>query len=156
MAKPRVFLDSSVIIAALLSPQGGSSYILTELNDHLAFEISEYVFAEVRGILETKFKNEPHLLAGLLPLLGFAGVTLPFNPSRQEVRVAERYISKKDAPVLAAAWAGHDYLVTLDNEFLKPDVRAEAERRGLVVLKPGDLIAVEEEIRQKYKSMHGK
>jgi putative PIN family toxin of toxin-antitoxin system len=164
MAKPRVFLDSSIIIAALLSPQGSSAFILTEFGDRLAFEISDYVLAEVRGILEMKFKKEPRLLAALLPLLGFGGVTLSSNPPIRDVRSAERYISKNDAPILTAAWAGHEYLVTLDNEFLQPNVRAEAERRGLMVLKPGDLIAivegrpraaVEEEIRQKYKSMHG-
>lgn len=40
----RVFFDTSVIIAALLS-QGGASYrVLSELSDDFEFVVNEYVF----------------------------------------------------------------------------------------------------------------
>ena len=57
MHKPIVFLDSSVIIAALLSGQGGSSYVLNQLRWDFHFQINEYVLAEVQEIIKTKFSD---------------------------------------------------------------------------------------------------
>jgi|GEM_PF-2223432 len=45
MAKPCIFLDTSIFIAALLSKRGGSFYILTSLHAIVDFKISEYVLA---------------------------------------------------------------------------------------------------------------
>ena len=39
MDKPRVFLDSSVLIAAILSPVGGSAYILGNFHSLVSFQI---------------------------------------------------------------------------------------------------------------------
>lgn len=140
MAKPKVFLDSSVIITALLSAQGGSFYILNQLQDFFAFQTNEYALAEIQTILQTKFAGKADLTTQLFLLLGIAGVKVLANPSKQEVIKAEKYISQNDAPILAGALANSNYLLTLDNEFLKTDILAVAKKKSLTILKPKDFI----------------
>jgi len=140
MDKPRTFLDSSVIIAALLSLQGGSSYLLREHHDDFTFQINEYVLAEIQEVLESKLSSQVPQSVDLFLLLGVAEVQTISNPSKQELRSVIRLISRKDAPVLVSAMNESDYLLTLDNEFFKPDVIHAAKERELVILKPGDLI----------------
>lgn len=142
MHKPRFFLDSSVIITALLSSRGGSYYVLTQLHEHFTFQINEYVLAEVQQILQNKFQNQPRLLSNLFLLLGLAGVSVIANEGKREVWAAARFISQKDAPILASAMAHCDYLLTLDNEFLKLHIAAKAKENGLSILKPGDFITL--------------
>lgn len=141
MAKPRVFLDSSVLIAAVLSPTGGSTRVLADAEGHFAFVINDYVLDELRGILATKFGRQPELSGRLHLLLGLAGVAVLPDPSFRAVRAAARHISRNDAPIFASALAASDYLLTLDNEFLADRVRDIAAKHHLVVLKPGDFIA---------------
>ena len=140
MYKPKVFLDSSVLIAALLSSRGGSFHILTQMRDGFSFHVSEYVFAEVGEVLKTKFAAEPHLQKNLFLLLGLANVSTTPNPSKLDVRRAAKLISKNDAPILASAVAHCDYLLTLDKEFFKPSILADANKRGLSILTPGSFI----------------
>ena len=140
MNKPRTFLDSSVIIAALLSLQGGSSYLLREHHDDFTFQINEYVLAEIQEVLESKLSSQVPQSVDLFLLLGVAEVQTISNPSKQELRSVIRLISRKDAPVLVSAMNESDYLLTLDNEFFKPDVIYAAKERELVILKPRDLI----------------
>lgn len=140
MHKLPVFLDSSVIITALLSSRGGSYYVLTQLHERFAFQINEYVLAEVQEIIQQKFQDRPQLLSNLFLLLGLAGVLVSTDPSKREVLAAARLISKKDAPILASAMTDSDYLLTLDNEFLKPHIVKKAKEKGLSILKPGDFI----------------
>ena len=142
MRKPRVFLDSSVIVAALLSSRGGSFYVLTQLNDRCAFRINEYVLAEMQDVLTTKFRKHPALLSHFFLFLGLYDIETLKDPSRREVERMSSVVSKKDAPILASAIEHSDYLVTLDNEFLSPRVLRVANMRGLTILKPGDLIAL--------------
>ena len=140
MDKPRVFLDSSVLIAALLSSRGGSFHVLTQMRDGFSFHINEYVFAEVGEVLKTKFAAQPHLQKNLFLLLGLANVSTIPNPNKFEVRRAAKLISKNDAPILASALAHCEYLLTLDKEFLKQPILADANKRGLSILTPGSFI----------------
>ena len=141
MPRPRVFLDSSVIIAVLLSSSGGSSRILTDAEGRFAFKINSYIFDEVRGILETKFARQPELATNLLILLGLSNVEIVSDASRREVRSTAQFISRNDAPVLAGALTASDYLLTLDNEFFTEKVVEMATKHKLTILKPGDFIA---------------
>ena len=140
MRKPRVFLDSSVIIAALLSSRGGSFFILTHLRDEAEFQINEYVFAELRAILERKFADRPELSSSLFLILGLADVVTTADPSFTAVLRAAKLISKNDAPILASALVDCDYLITLDKEFLKPKILSTARAKGLTICTPGDFI----------------
>ena len=140
MREPRVFLDSSVIIAALLSSRGASYYLLSQRSEILDFRINEYVFEEVRRSLEVKFGDQPTLVSNLFLIIGAASIGMTANPSMREVRAAEERISKKDAPVLASALADSDYLLTLDNEFFKGAIVDAAKEKKLIIAKPGDII----------------
>lgn len=51
MLKNRVFVDSSILITALLSSRGGSFYILTQLKNKFHFQINNYVLDEIFLVL---------------------------------------------------------------------------------------------------------
>lgn len=140
MYKPRVFLDSSVIIAALLSSRGGSFYILTQTHGDFLLYINEYVFTEVGTVLKTKFATQPDLQKNLFLLLGLANVSTVPNPNKLEVLRATKVISKSDAPILASALKHCDYLITLDKEFFEESILAGANKKGLLILTPGSFI----------------
>ena len=140
MHKPKVFLDSSVIIAALLSSQGGSFYILSQLKDLCIFQTNEYVFLEIQEILRTKFIKHPSLTKHFLVLLGTAGVGMLPNPPKSNVMHAHGSISLNDAPILAGALLSSDYLLTLDNEFFNHRVSQFVEKSNLIIFKPKEFI----------------
>jgi predicted nucleic acid-binding protein len=140
MAKPTAFVDSSVIIAALLSSEGGSFHILTQYRGFFAFQINEYVLAEIQQILRSKFRNRPSLITELFLLLGVADISVLANPGKRDVMRAAEAISQNDAPILASALRSSDYLITLDNDFFTKLVLARARDKSLVIAKPGDLL----------------
>ena len=140
MDKPFVFLDANVVIAALLSLAGGSSYVLRENGERFRFQTNEHVHAEVQEVLSNKLKDKTHLPTALFLLLGIAGVETVPNPSKSELALIAKIISKKDRPILASAMAQSDFLLTLDNEFFTPSVIEAAEKQDLKILKPGDFI----------------
>jgi predicted nucleic acid-binding protein len=140
MAKLDVFVDSSVIIAALLSSEGRSSHILTQYQDLFAFQINEYVLAETQEILRSKFRDRPSLLTELFLLLGISGISVLPNPSKRDVMKAAEVVSQNDAPILASALRSSDYLLTLDNDFFTAPILARAGDKSLAIAKPGDLL----------------
>lgn len=140
MAKNRVFLDSSVLITAVLSSKGGSFYILTQLNDICEFQINEYVLEEVQRILGSKFSSAPDLKTKLFLILGSAGVRICSNQSIKDVRIFAKIINKEDAPILASAIKHSSYLLTLDNDFFQEKVVHSARERGLTIVKPREFI----------------
>ena len=136
--QPRLFLDASVLIAALASEGGASRVILVLAEVGLVKPVvCPYVLQEVERNLAKK-------LPALLPLYRQLLERLPFeivdNPPPPEVQRWTAVIAPKDAPVLAAAVAANPHrLVTLDtHDFLSsPQV---AQQSGLVICTPGDLI----------------
>lgn len=144
MAKPVVFLDTSVLIAALLSSTGGSSYILNTLHSDFIFVTNKYALSEVHNAIAKKFADIPELWTTLFLLFGVSGMRILKNSSKQQANTIRTVISAKDTPILAGA-IGKDYLLTLDKEFLKTSVRKYAEQRQLIILTPGEFI-------QKYRN----
>ena len=140
MHKPKVFLDSSVIITALLSSKGGSFYILNQLKDFFIFQTNEYALAEIQEIFRTKFIKYPNLRNYLFLLLGTVHVVILPNPSKIEITRVQKYISANDSPILAGATISSDYLLTLDNEFFNKHVMDFATQKNLIILKPKEFI----------------
>jgi len=140
MPRPRVFVDSSVIIAALLSSTGGSFFLLTQCHGAFDFQINEYILAEVQEILRVKFARQPGLMSDLFLLLGVAHVVVLPDPRKAEVRKIAKIISENDAPILASALRSSDYLVTLDNEFFAVPLASAARPTSLRIVKPGTLL----------------
>ena len=138
--KPKVFLDSSVIIAGLLSSRGGSFYILTTLSQYFYFQINEYVLEEVREIIKTKFSDRQNMQTLLYLWLGVCPIVVSENPTEKKVKEISKFISINDAPILASALKHSDYLLTLDNEFFGEKILSLANKKSLQILKPKELI----------------
>lgn len=142
MAKPAIFLDTSVLIAALLSSTGGSSYILNSLHTDFIFLTNQYALGEVHNAIVKKFADIPELWTRLFLLLGVSGMRILRNPSNRQINLVKPIISAKDAPILAGAILHSDILLTLDNEFLSKKIQEYARKRKLIILKPKDFIQV--------------
>jgi len=142
MARPAVFLDTSIFITALLSTKGGSFYILNTFKDRADFQTSEYVFAEIDEVLKHKFFGRIDMRTKLFLILGTTNVTVLPNRPKREVMRLKKYISEKDAPILASALKESDYLLTLDNEFFNDKIMRLASNKRLSILKPKDFIEI--------------
>jgi putative PIN family toxin of toxin-antitoxin system len=140
MLKPRVFLDSSVIISALLSARGGSFYIINIYKNDFIFQVNQYSLDEIHDILKTKFAHQPELKTKLFVLLGASEVEILSNPSKKLVKETLNYISENDSPILASALASSDFLITLDKEFFKAQITKLATTKSLQILSPKDFI----------------
>jgi predicted nucleic acid-binding protein len=140
MPKSNVFLDSSVIIAALLSPTGGSFYIIEHCKNDFVFQINKYSLDEIQNILGSKFAGQPELKTKLFLLLGITQVKILDNPPKKQIIEMIKHISENDTPILASALKHSDYLITLDNEFLEPEIVEMAKKKSLIILKPKEFI----------------
>ena len=107
----RVFLDTNVLIAGLLSPAGPPAAIL-DLGEaeEIVLVVSRQVLVEADRVVGKKF---PALLERYRLFIKNLRPLLVEDPPRQAVREAERVIHHDDAPILAAAkQAKVEYLVT--------------------------------------------
>lgn len=111
-----VYFDASVLIAAILSPSGGSSKLLTFVKKkHIAGITSQTVIEEVIAHAEKMNTSSHHILHYVKEssLLVRRGIT------REEVAPYENRVDKKDAHVIAGALLSHStHLVTLDKKHL--------------------------------------
>lgn len=134
----RVFIDTSVLIAAVLSPDGGSRKLfrLAEVGI-LQLVVGPNVLREADEVIRLKRLSSTPQLAQLLSI---SGVETSAAPSTRQVGTAKAYVHySPDAYILAEAiQAKPDWFVTHDKEhFLK--------KRGKIDLPfeigtPGDLI----------------
>ncbi|MFZ5632313.1 MAG: PIN domain-containing protein [Bacillota bacterium] len=130
----RVFFDSSVLIAGLASPDGGSAVLLAMAEMRLITPvISEMVVTEVIRNIEKK-------LLRCLPQYHRLFKSLPFeiaDPTEDFIISARKLINEKDAIILAAAMnAKIDFLVTLDRHFFTADL----QKLPFTVCSPGELL----------------
>jgi predicted nucleic acid-binding protein len=114
--KHKVFLDTSVFLASLRSPQGGSSELLryAVVGSIQAF-ISDDVMDEVARHIHEVAPELRSLLLRYLAAIPFQVVSV----TTEEVRWATGFTNAKDSFIVAAAHkAGVRYLVTLDKRHL--------------------------------------
>ena len=142
----RVFLDTNVLIAGLVSPTGASAAIrdLGEAEE-LRVVISRQVLVEADRVLLKKF---PRLIERYRLFIKNVSPELAEDPSPKAIREAEAVINPDDAPILAAAKEeGVDYLVTLNTKpFLTPKARAFFAKP---ILTPGEFLGA---FREFYES----
>jgi len=117
---PRIFLDTSVIIAAVLSQGGGARklFLLAEAGI-LNLVVGPTVLQGCDQIVQRK---APGSSARLAQLLAEAGTETSVRPSKSQIRTAQSYVQYvPDARVLAEAIrAKPDWFVTHDKpHFLK-------------------------------------
>lgn len=120
----RVFLDTNVLIAGLLSQTGASCALLdlAEAEEVIAV-VSRQVLVEADRVFSAKF---PHLLERYRKFIKNLAPLLAEDPKPADVAQAAKVIDEEDAPILAAAKQEKpDFLVTLNTRhFTPPKVRA--------------------------------
>lgn len=135
----KLFLDSSVVLAALWSANGGSAKILM-LCEAQIFKgyISEEVVEEVNEVLTRK---APETLPLFKTMLKTTHLKILSKLRKADIEKAKKWIKDaKDAPILAAAKrAKVDRLITLD---LKDFIRdSEVSRKsGIAIWTPGEFL----------------
>lgn len=134
----RVFVDSSVLFAAVLSPSGGSFRIFKEANDRdITLFISSYVLDEVREALGEK---RPDALPALRRFFIHFPILFAHNAPKFVLQKYIGILPLEDAPILAAAIrAKATHLLTLDKKhFLNP--LGKDDTLPIAIMTPGDFI----------------
>lgn len=139
MAGGKIFVDTSVVIAALLSPTGGSSYLFETYRDKYNFLINEHVLKEALRIVVDKLTNEL-TTEDFFRLAKSIKLKVILNPPHSALKTLEGIIEKDDRAILASALERTDYLLTLDNHFFSETVLRYASARGLRIVKPKEFI----------------
>jgi len=116
--RPRVFLDTNVLVSALYSPGGPPAEILRRhIDGRIIAVVSRQVVDELIRAVGRKL---PEALPLLRDLLLSAPPEIVADPSAEEVEQLASSVNRPDAPLLAAAVsAGVDYLVSGDAAFLR-------------------------------------
>lgn len=111
----KVFIDSSVLLAAALSLTGaGNELIKQGLQGHLDIYFSDYVFGEVERNL---WRKNPDGIESFQFIKSQARNIV--NPPEALAQMAAQTVEPKDAPIIAAAiMAGATYIVSYDRRHL--------------------------------------
>jgi predicted nucleic acid-binding protein len=136
--RPRVFLDTSALLAGLASATGASSKILA-LGEAgvLALVVSEQVLVEAKRNLQDKL---PNAIPEYERFLNACPLERVPDPSATDVAKAKGIIHPKDASIMVAATdAQVDYLVTLNRKHFLDDPEV-ARKSGLRIGAPDDLL----------------
>ncbi len=140
MTKPIIFLDSSALIAGIVSAQGAARVLLLLAEDEkIVLLVSEQVIAEVERNIARKV---PRSLPLVRELILRANVQILRDPRPGEVQSRMDWIRHAaDVPILVAAAAANvDFLATLNKHHFLDDPGV-AQRSGLHVGTPGDALA---------------
>lgn len=136
----KVFLDSSVLVAASASKTGASAFVLGYCHKK---KVLGYTSLDALGEAKKNItlKLEPFSQNRFAFFLQHANILLVENPSVEEIAKCEKVINVKDAPILAAAInSPASFLLTLDRKhFLKPEVMAFT--KSLKVSTPGEFVS---------------
>lgn len=139
MPEINLFLDSSALIAGIVSAKGASRVLLLLAESgHITVTISEQVLTESERAIARKV---PRALPDLRQAILTSQARIVRDPSPEDVSAHPNLVSHPaDIPiVLAAMQAKVDYLVTLNRKHFidDPDVTAQA---GLRIGTPGDAL----------------
>ena len=140
MSKIKVFLDSSAVIAGIISSTGAARVLLvmSEAGQIEVF-ISEQVIVESERSLARKV---PHALPDFRQALKDAQPKIIKNPTPKQIEDNLYLIADPDdVPILLAAMqANVDYLATHNRKHFLDDPKV-AEMSGIKIGTPGDVLA---------------
>lgn len=135
----KVFLDSSVLVAACGSLTGGSAFILgLSRKEKIKCFVSRDTINEAKKNVFLKFDQKAQ--TRFLFYLKKANLFVVPTPSEEKIADCRKYIEAKDAPILAAAQeTGISFLLTLDKKhFLREKVIKFAS--PVVITTPRDFL----------------
>ncbi len=134
---PKVFLDTSVLMAATISTRGSARELVNHgIRGAYELIISADVITECERNLQRKAPEALPLFSAFLTLLPHRS-----EPSAAQVAQVTTLIEAKDAPIVAAAQAaGATYLASYDRRHLLAK-RAEIEQAyGIVTATPDEIL----------------
>lgn len=136
---PRVFLDTSVIIAAIMSPNGGARLLFHLAQaDAIRLVVGTVVLREAEEVLRRK---APQHIVTLAQFLDTGNVEIGSAPTVKQQKEASSLLEyEPDADILAQAIASNpDWLVSHDKEhFLGNHLLSKLP---FIIGTPGDIIA---------------
>jgi len=140
MKKVNIFLDSSALIAGIIS-ETGAAHVLLQLGEteDIALTISEVVLNETKRSIARKSHEN---LEDVQKEIAKARIRILQDPSYEEIQ-ANLYLmdDPDDVPILLAAIkAKVDYLATHDHKHFLDNPKV-AERAGIKIGTPGDVLA---------------
>jgi predicted nucleic acid-binding protein len=140
MSKIKVFLDSSAVIAGVISSSGAARVLLVmSENGQIETFISEQVITESERSIARKV---PEALPELRQTLKDAKLKVIENPTQKEIEKSLYLIADPDdVPILLAAMNAHvDFLATHNRKHFLDDPKV-AEKSGIKIGTPGDALA---------------
>ena len=140
MKKVNIFLDSSALIAGIIS-ETGAAHVLLQLGEteDVALTISEVVFNETKRSIARKSREN---LENVQMEIRKSRIRILQDPSYEDI-LANLYLmdDPDDVPILLAAInAKVDYLATHDHKHFLDDPKV-AERAGIKIGTPGNVLA---------------
>lgn len=139
MKQPRIFLDSSALIAGVLSSSGAARALLVlSENERVLLFISEQVKIECERAF---LRKAPQALPAFNETIQHARLHIIENPTREEVQKNIGWIrDETDVPILLAALACRaDFLVTHNRKHFLDDPQV-AEKTSLRLGTPADAL----------------
>jgi predicted nucleic acid-binding protein len=139
MSRINLFLDSSALIAGLISAEGASrALLLLGEDEKLQLTVSEQVIAEIERNLARK---APRAAPFAREMIRVAKVRILRDPAKDEVSQRMDWIGHAaDAPILVAAYLARvDFLVTLNRRHF-PDDPEVARQSGLRIGVPEEAL----------------
>ncbi len=140
MSKIKVFLDSSAVIAGVISSSGAARVLLVmSENGQIETFISEHVIVESERSLARKV---PQALPEFRQTIKDARPKIIQNPTQKEIEKNLYLIADpQDVPILLSAMkANVDYLATHNRKHFIDDPKV-AEMSGIRIGTPGDVLA---------------
>ena len=139
MKKINIFLDSSALIAGIIS-ETGAAHVLLQLGEteDITLTISELVLNETERSIARK---SPENLENAKKEIQKSNIKVLQDPSHKEIQ-ANLYLmdDPDDVPILLAAIkAKVDYLATHDHKHFLDDPKV-AEKSGIRIGTPGDVL----------------
>jgi predicted nucleic acid-binding protein len=134
-----IFLDSSALVAGIISSQGAARALLPlGENARITLTVSEQVVAEVERSLACKV---PKALPFAREIIFRAKIRILRDPPIESVQHHLDWISHAaDVPILVAAWQAQvDFLATLNSHHFLNDPEV-TRRSGLRIDTPGDAL----------------
>lgn len=140
MKRVNIFLDSSALIAGIMSKTGAAhALLLLGEDEDIMLTVSEWVVVESERSIAAK---SPRNTEALRNTVIASKLKIVPNPSDEEIQ-ANLYLinDPADVPILLAAMkAKVDYLATHDRKHFLDDQKV-TENSGLKIGTPGDVLA---------------
>lgn len=129
----RVFIDSNILVSAVLSESSMASKLLTLLIEKHHLIICNYSITEVSKVIQRKFPSEIAKWDRFLTTLEFE---MAYTPSDLSTVKVPHIRDPRDLPILVSAMVAQpDIVVTGDLDFHTPEIKEH-----FTIMTPGDFL----------------